>query len=98
MMISRVNFKIIILSIICIEAVNGIDITLKNNSIRLLISLKNIGDLSLLNTSYYNLYNKVLEGYNPNIIPIRNPNNSLLINFDLSLIQIIAMVIRYYCT
>jgi hypothetical protein len=34
----------------------------------------------------------VLEGYNPNIIPIRNPNNSLFINVDLSLVQIIAMV------
>ena len=56
----------------------------------MLISIK--GDSSLLNTSYYSLFNKVLEGYNPNIIPIRNANNSLFINVDLSLVQIIAMV------
>ena len=59
----------------------------------MLISIK--GDSSLLNTSYYSLFNKVLEGYNPNIIPIRNANNSLFINVDLSLVQIIAMVIQF---
>jgi len=50
------------------------------------------GDSSLLNTSYYNLFNKVLEGYNPNVIPLINPNTSLNINVDLTLIQIIQIV------
>ncbi len=88
---------LVYLSIIFIQAVYGINTIYKFNDF-ILISSNNKGDSSLLNTSYYNLYNKVLEGYNPNIIPIRNPNNSLLINVDLSLIQIIAMVIQYYCT
>ena len=54
-------------------------------------------DSITLNISLYNLQNKILDGYNPSIRPVRNPNTTTFINVDLQLRQVLEMVNSFQC-
>ena len=43
----------------------------------------------MLKTSYYKLLTKV---YNANVFPVKNPNDILIVDLDLSLIQLLVVV------
>lgn len=69
----------------------------QNLSVKILnfnkLKFKKKADLRLLNNSLYNLQNKLFEGYNAFIRPVKNPNQTTFINIDLTLLQLISMVI-----
>ena len=50
-------------------------------------------DPDLLNVSLYNLQNKVFDGYSAYIRPVSNPNTTTFINIDMTLLQVLSMVI-----
>ncbi len=52
------------------------------------------GDLKILNNSLYNLENRLFDGYHSNIPPVQNPNTVVLVSIDLTLLQLIHMVIN----
>ena len=69
----------------------------QNLSVKILnfnkLKFKKKADLRLLNNSLYNLQNKLFEGYNAVIRHVKNPNQTTFINIDLTLLQLISMVI-----
>jgi hypothetical protein len=47
-----------------------------------------------LNNSLYNLQNRLFDGYQSNIPPVQNPNTPVLVLIDLTLLQLVHMVIN----
>ena len=47
-----------------------------------------------MNNSLYNLENRLFDGYQSNIPPVQNPNTPVLVSIDLTLLQLIHMVIN----
>jgi hypothetical protein len=45
------------------------------------------------NTSYSRLYKDIMQEYNKNILPIKNPNDTVIVKIDLSLIKLINYVL-----
>jgi len=60
----------------------------------LLFIYKKKGDLKILNNSLYNLQNRLFDGYQSNIPPVQNPNTPVLVLIDLTLLQLVHMVIN----
>ena len=54
---------------------------------------KQKGDLKILNNSLYNLQNRLFDGYQSNIPPVQNPNTPVVVSIDLTLLQLVQMVI-----
>ena len=47
-----------------------------------------------MNTPVYSLYNNLLDGYNSDIRPAKNQSLTTNVEINLSIMQIIAMVLR----
>jgi len=60
----------------------------------LLFIYKKKGDLKILNNSLYNLQNRLFDGYQSNIPPVQNPNTPVHVLIDLTLLQLVHMVIN----
>jgi len=60
----------------------------------LLFIYKKKGDLKILNNSLYNLSNRLFDGYQSNIPPVQNPNTVVHVSIDLTLLQLVNMVIN----
>ncbi len=70
------------------------EVLMKNVPFIIDIYLNKKGDLKILNNSLYNLENRLFDGYHSNIPPVQNPNTVVLISIDLTLLQLIHMVIN----